>query len=73
MDDDDLPRHRFWRLPDDPEDQERVIEAVQMHEPGARVHRDIPSVGSLIELKTVPARVAAVLMGCTPNRFPSPK
>ncbi|MBX7497241.1 hypothetical protein K3172_15380 [Qipengyuania sp. 6B39] len=73
MDDDDLPRHRFWRLPDDPDDQERIIAAVLKLDPEARVYRNSASLGSILQAHTIPAQVAAHMMGCTPNKFPSPK
>lgn len=72
-DNDDLPRHRFFRLPDDLENRERVIQAVPKLDPDGKVFRDTSSIGSIIELRAVPAQVLAMMMGCTANTFSAPK
>ena len=74
MDNDhDFLRHRFWRLPDDTDDQERIIAAVLTLDPQAKVYRDCASLGSILQAHTGPAQVAAHILGCTPNCFPSSK
>ena len=66
------PQERFHGLPDDPEEQQRVLEIVRKRDPDARLHLSCsPPTGTLLEVHNLPAAVLArmVIADHRLNRF----